>query len=398
VEAALMPDLPSPSAKKSSKDKDKKDKKKKGEKKRKTSKRSSSKDSVGGPAYAPYLAVATDAYEYLYKQISGPKYDPYGPHPEEELAAYKAHMSRRGNCQLYVTFFLILMIPIYTLGSQALETGIACRGEQDHCYNKCVTDLQQQLSQAQTSEQQSAVSGKNELVIACREDCDAVYFECNRPTYLQFGGCAMLILSCPALMCLTNIFDTVREATKKEAEKLKREGLEKQEREATAPKKRERYLSKKQQQKEAQDSKDAPDLEGPAEESDGSPKRRTISGATSDLSDDGLTDIEEIPEARPEGRCVRVIKKVFKRCFAIAFAPVFFFKRKFERLAHLNKAPTEFEVTTDIQCPRCNSEITVQGLDRPNVQESLFSKQWGMNRTACYCPVCNEIISGICAF
>merc|ERR1719331_1276427 len=228
--------------------------------------------------------MAEEVYKYFSVSIAGPKYDPYGPRPEEELAEYKQHLAKRGNCQLYITFFLILMIPVYVLGSTAFEKGAVCRADQEFCHKKCVTDLEAQLASSTSSAaSQTAVSGGNELVVACREQCDTVYFECNRPTYLLYGGCGMLLLSCPALMCLTNIFHNVREATRKEAEKLRQEGLERKEREATAPKKRERYVSKRNQRNESKDSVVSVDEENPASpSSDAEKKRRTMSGELSD--------------------------------------------------------------------------------------------------------------------
>lgn len=386
------------SPKKSSKDKDKNKKKKGKEKKRKVSKRVSKESAMGEPAYAPYLAMAEEVYKYFSVSIAGPKYDPYGPRPEEELAEYKQHLAKRGNCQLYITFFLILMIPVYVLGSTAFEKGAVCRADQEFCHKKCVTDLEAQLASSTSSAaSQTAVSGGNELVVACREQCDGVYFECNRPTYLLYGGCGMLLFSCPALMCLTNIFDNVREATRKEAEKIRQEGLDKREREATAPKQRERYISKRNQQ---QGSKDAPDEEAPeSPKSDTEKKRRTMSGTSSELTEE---DDFEIPVDREDPRCVRVLKKVFKRCMGILWKlvsePVYAAQRKWKKLTQSKKAPSPAEIFTDVECPRCNSTVTVQGLDRASTQESIFSKQWGLNRCAIYCPVCNEILSGICAF
>merc|ERR1719375_2346083 len=133
------------SPKKSSKDKDKKKKKGK-EKKRKVSKRVSKDSNNGEPAYAPFLAMAEEVYKYLMITLAGPRFDPYGPRPEEELAEYKQHLAKKGNCQLYITFFLILMIPVYVLGSTAFEKGAVCRSSQVHCHEKCVTDLQAQLA------------------------------------------------------------------------------------------------------------------------------------------------------------------------------------------------------------------------------------------------------------
>jgi len=292
-----------------------------------------------------------------------------------------------------------------------MAKGALCAADQEYCHEKCVTDLQERLNQATSSaDSQTAVSGQNELVLACRADCDEVYFDCNRPTYLLYGGCAMLLISCPALMCLTNIFDTVREATRKEAEKLRREGLEKKEREATAPKQRERYISKKNMAKASKEAaergeSDPENPQGtqelPSPGGDAEKKRRTMSGGSSELSDD-TDDLESLPDAKEDSRCVRILKTVFKKCAGFAvqmvLVPVNWCKRKYERLTKSNKPLKPSEILTELECPRCNSVVTVQGLDRPNIQESLFSKQWGLNRCATYCPVCNEIISGICAF
>jgi len=239
---------------------------------------------------------------------------------------------------------------------------------------------------------QTAVSGQNELVLECREKCDAAYFDCNRETYILYGGIGILLLSCPATMCLTNIFDNVRAATRKEAEKLRREGLEQKEREATAPKQRERYISKRNLAKIANESKEEPDLESPD-----SPKKPVSDG--DDLSDG--EEMEEREEKKPSlcyRLCVQVVTKIYKTCFRLVSEPVLFVKAKLTRLTRGKKKPPPTQIFTDMECPSCNSAITVQGLDQVNIQEAIFSRQWGLNRCAIYCPVCNEVISGIAAF
>jgi hypothetical protein len=402
--------LPSPKKSPSSKDKDKKDKKKKAPKKRKTSKRTSSKgskDEPVEPAYAPYLAIFSEFYRYAVDTIRGPQYDPYGPHPEEQLAEYKKQLAKRGNCQLYITTLFLLLIPVFVLGSTAREKEAVCTADRDYCNEKCITDLQEQLSKSTSSTGgTNTLSGQNDLVIECREKCEANYWECNRPTYLIYAGVGMLLFSCPASMCLTNIFDTVREASRKEAEKLRKEGLEAEERKATAPKQRERYVSKRNQTKELEALKEAGEAAG-TEDGEAPPASPTKKSSEfgSDDDDDLRSDLEELEDAKAPsqaGKCARILGMVFvqcgKSCLRTVTKPVYAVKRKYDKIMKKGGAPPPLEAFTEMECPRCNTAISVQGLDQINVQESLFSRQWGLQRCATYCPVCNEVISGIAAF
>jgi hypothetical protein len=190
---------------------------------------------------------------------------------------------------------------------------------------------------------------------------------------------------------LTNIFDNVRQATMKEAEKLRQEGLDRKEREATAPKQRERYVSKRNKDKALDESAWAEDPEAP-----------TSPGKSSKSTDDDEASDEEEKVERKASRLYRCLSVIVKRCYQslvqLALAPVNYVKRKWEKFQTGGKPPPPMEVFTDVECPQCGETITVQGLDQINIQEALFSRQWGLNRCAIYCPACNEVISGIAPF
>jgi hypothetical protein len=385
-------------AAKEAKSKGKKGKSPKGKDKKlkRKSTRRGSREAFAEPAYTPYIKAIQDFCDFVSSFISGPKYDPHGPNPDESLAEYEKHLQKRGNCPFYLTFALILMIPVSIMSFQAYEMQMVCSAAKEVCDEECITSLESRLATSVSGPSQT-VSGQNELVIECRADCDVVYFDCNRETYLLYLGIASLVISCPGTMCVTNIFDTVRKATEREREEKRMAGLEAKERDATAPKKRERYLSKRN----SRDSSDQEEAKGTEPASPSGTRPTSPGPSDSPQSSISETELGMMQESCLD-KCLARLRKCcsysVRRLISLVAAPVIGCHKRLKKWTTSNKPPPPLEEFTEIECPRCNSQIVVQGLDKVNVQETLFSRQWGLNRCATYCPVCNEVISGIAAF
>merc|ERR1719331_561584 len=91
-----------------------------------------------------------------------------------------------------------------------------------------------------------------------------------------------------------------------------------------------------------------------------------MSGDSSDLDD--MLELE----VREDSRCAKCLKHAIKGCFLMLFRlatePVFWLKRKWDKLTTRSKEPSEIEVFTEIECSRCNSTITVGGLIDPTCE------------------------------
>lgn len=322
-------------------------------------------------------------YEFLYGYCVI-EYDPYGPDAERQLEAWRLRMSKRGNCPLYCFITCFFAVPGLIMGIGAGLEAARCRVTRDECIVNCTLAWEQRLEKMRTSAERFSVKGQTEQAELCEEGCIQQSIQCIRPTFLMLGAAIILVLALCGVCCLTGIFENVREQAKREAQKAKMTGQD---------------ASSKRKPSKRKISKD---MDAVVELPPG-----WDSGA-------GLPDVGNEPGSPTSPKSAKsfasfatsvastnVFVKGAKKCCA-TFADCFDFVIVQPIQEKLMEWKKKYILHDDpnwtwsvIQCPTCETEVEVKGVDQASLKVGFFEEGWDLPRSGAFCPFCKTMISGV---
>lgn len=342
---------------------------------RKSTKISNSKDSKDSADKRTTWEKLVEVYEFLYGYCVI-EYDPYGPDAERQLEAWRLRMERRGNCPLYCFITCFFAVPGLIMGIGAGLEAARCRRTREECIANCTLAWEARLESMRTSAERFSVKGQTEQAELCEAGCVQTSIECIRPTYLMLGAAIVLILALCGVVCLTGIFENVREQAKREAKKAKMTGQD----QAKKPSKRKAV------------SKDLPDdvVELPPgweDQEPGSPTSpKSAKSAASFATSVASTNVF-VKGAR---KCCAN----FADCFDFVIVQpikdkVLEWKKKY--ILHDDPGWT----WSELECPHCGTLVEVKGVDQASLKVGFFEDGWGLQRAGTFCPFCKQMISGV---